>query len=76
MASGGRNESNRKQLAGIGEKKIFHELDVHHVKKVGIKRFCAQEAEMMSGGRDESNSDLLALIGGKTIFHELHVHHV
>ena len=27
-------------------KKIFHELDVHHVKKVGIKRFCAQEAEM------------------------------
>ena len=46
MASGGRNESNRYQLAGIGEKKIFHELDVHHVKKVGIKRFCAQEAEM------------------------------
>ena len=46
MASGGQNESNRKQLAGIGEKKIFHELDVHHVKKVGIKRFCAQEAEM------------------------------
>ena len=26
--------------------KIFHELDVHHVKKVGIKRFCSQEAEM------------------------------
>ena len=76
MRSGGRNESNSHQLAGIGEKKIFHELDVHHVKKVGIKRFCAQEAEMMSGGRDESNSDLLALIGGKTIFHELHVHHV
>ena len=46
MASGGRNESNRYQLAGIGEKKIFHELDVHHVKKVGIKRFFAQEAEM------------------------------
>ena len=46
MASGGRNESNGYQLAGIGEKKIFHELDVHHVKKVGIKRFCAQEAEM------------------------------
>ena len=44
MASGGRNESNSHQLAGIGEKKIFHELDVHHVKKVGIKRFCAQEA--------------------------------
>ena len=46
MASGGRNESNRYQHAGIGEKKIFHELDVHHVKKVGIKRFFAQEAEM------------------------------
>ena len=46
MASGGRNESYSHQLAGIIEKKIFHELDVHHVKKVGIKRFCAQEAEM------------------------------
>ena len=46
MRSGGRNESNSHQLAGIGEKKIFHELDVHHVKKEGIKRFCAQEAEM------------------------------
>ena len=29
-----------------GEKKIFHELDVHYVEKVGIKRFWAQEAEM------------------------------
>ena len=46
MASGSRNESNSHQLPGIGEKKIFHELDVHHVKKVGIKRFCAQEEEM------------------------------
>ena len=46
MGSGGRNESNRHQLARIGEKKIFHELDVHHVYKVGFKRFCAQEAEM------------------------------
>ena len=27
------------QLARIGEKKIFRELDVHHVYKVGIKRF-------------------------------------
>ena len=26
--------------------KYFHELDVHHVWKVGIKRFWAQEAEM------------------------------
>ena len=46
MASGGPNESNSHQLAGIGEKKIFQELDVHHVKKVGIKRFWAQEGEM------------------------------
>ena len=29
--SGGRNESNSHELARIGEKKIFHELDVHHV---------------------------------------------
>ena len=46
MGLGGRNESNNHQLARIGEKKIFHQLDVHHVKKVGIKRFLAQEAEM------------------------------
>ena len=46
MASGGRNECNSHQLAGMGEKKFFHELDVHHVKTVGIKRFCAQEAGM------------------------------
>ena len=46
MRSGGRNESNSHELAPIGKKKIFHELDVHHVKKVGIKRFCAQGAGM------------------------------
>ena len=46
MRSGGRNESNSHEVAGIGEKKIFHELDVHNVKKVGFKRFWAQEAEM------------------------------
>ena len=46
MGSGGENESNSQQLARIGEKKIFHELDVHHVSKVGIKRFWAQDAEM------------------------------
>ena len=34
------------QLVRIGEKKIFHEFDLHHVWKVGIKRFTAQEAEM------------------------------
>ena len=31
MSSGDRYESNGHQLAGIGEKKIFHELDEHHV---------------------------------------------
>ena len=46
LGSGGRNESNSYQLARIGERKLFHELDVHHVQKVGIKRFWAQETEM------------------------------
>ena len=31
LGSGGQNESNSHQLARIGEMKIFHELDVHHV---------------------------------------------
>ena len=46
LCSGCRNESNSHQDARIGEKKIFHELDVHNVKKVEIKRFWAREAEM------------------------------
>ena len=46
MGSRGRNESNSHQLARIGEKKIFHELDVHHVSKVAINSFWAQGAEM------------------------------
>ena len=46
MVSGGGNESKSHPLARIDEKKIFHELDVHHAWKVGIKRFCAEEAEM------------------------------
>ena len=46
MGSGGRIESNSHELSRIGEKKIFHELDVHHVYKVGIKRFCAKDAEL------------------------------
>ena len=46
MSSGSQNDPNTQQLARIGEKKIFHELDVHDVNKVGIKRFWAQEAEM------------------------------
>ena len=31
MSSGGRNESNSHHVARIGEKKIFDELDIHHV---------------------------------------------
>ena len=46
LGSGGRNDSNSHQLDRIGENKIFHELDVLHVQKVGIKRFWHQEAEM------------------------------
>ena len=46
MGSGGRNEPRSNQLARIGEKKFFHELEVHLVLKVRIKRFCAQEAEV------------------------------
>ena len=46
LGSGGQNEPNSQYLARIGEKKIFHELDVHHVWKVGMKRIWAQEAEM------------------------------
>ena len=46
LGSGCRNESYSQQLAGIGEKKIFHELDVYHVYKVGISCFWAQDAKM------------------------------
>ena len=46
MSSGSRNESNSHQLARIGEKKSFHELDVHHLCKAGMKPFWAQEAEI------------------------------
>ena len=46
FGSGYQNESNRNKLARIGEKKIFHELDVHHVYKVGITCFWAQDIKM------------------------------
>ena len=46
LGSGCQNESNSHQLARIGEKKIFHELDVRHVYKVGITCFWAQDAKM------------------------------
>ena len=46
LGSGCQNESNSHQLARVGDKKIFHELDVHHVYKVGITCFWAQDAKM------------------------------
>ena len=46
LGSGRQNESNSQYPARIEEKKIFHELDVHHVYKVGITCFWAQDAKM------------------------------
>ena len=46
LGSACQNESNSHQLARIGEKKIFHEHDVHHVYKVGITCFWAQDTKM------------------------------
>ena len=46
LESGCQNESNTHELALIGEKKIFHELNVHHVYKLGITCFCAQDTKM------------------------------
>ena len=46
LGSGCQNESNSQYSARIGEKKIFHELDVHYVYKVGITCFWAQDAKM------------------------------
>ena len=60
----------RHQLPRIGENTLFHELDVHHVQKVGIKMF------LSSGGRNAPNSHQLARIDENKIFHELDVHHV
>ena len=46
LGSGCQNESDSQQLARMGEKKIFRELDVHDVYKVGITCFWAQDAKM------------------------------
>ena len=70
LGSGGQNESNSHQLARIGDKEVFHELDVHHAKKVGITRFWTQDAKMSL----TANSSLE--LCEKKIFHELDVHHV
>ena len=71
FGSGCQNESNRgnHQLARIGEKKIFHELDVHHVYKVGITCFWAQDAKM-------SLTVISSLESAKKIFHEPDVNYV
>ena len=45
LGSGCQKESNSHQLVRIGENNIFHELDVHLVQKVGIKRFWAKDAK-------------------------------
>ena len=65
LGSACQNESNRHQLARIGENKFFHELDVHHVYKVGITSFWAQDTKMS-----------LTAISWEKIFHEHDVHHV
>ena len=46
LGSGCQNVSNSYELAPIGKKKIFHELEVHHFYKVGITCFWAQDAKM------------------------------
>ena len=56
MGSGGQNESKCQKLAPIDESKIFHELDMDHVYKVAIKRFCAQEAKMSLSAKSSLQS--------------------
>ena len=56
MGSGGQNESKFQKLAPIDKKKIFYEFDVHHVKKVGIKRFWAQKAKMRVSAKSSLQS--------------------
>ena len=46
LGSGYQNESTSQYRARIREKKIFRELDVHHVYKVGMTWFWAQDAKM------------------------------
>ena len=70
LGSGCQNESSSHQLARIGEKKIFHELDVHHVYEVGITRFWAQDAKMSLAAISSLES------ARRKYFNELEVHHV
>ena len=56
LSSGCRKESSSHQLARIGEKKIFHEVHVHHDYKVGITCFWAQDAKMSLTGMSSLQS--------------------
>ena len=56
MGSEGQNESKCQKLAAIDKKKIFHEFDVHHVQKVGIKRFWPQQAKMSLSAKSSLQS--------------------
>ena len=69
LGSGCQNKSNSQYPARIGEKKIFHELDVHHIYKVGITCFLAQDAKMSLTASSTFECE-------PKIFHELDVHHV
>ena len=81
LGSGCQNESNSHQLARIGEKIIFHEHDVHHVYKVGITCFWAQDDKMSLTAISSQLTAISSLESArrkffKKIFHELDVHHV
>ena len=76
LGSGCQNESNSHQLARIGSKKIFHEHDVHHVYKVGITCFLAQDAKMSLTVISSLESAWEEKSFSKKIFHEHDVHHV
>ena len=56
MGSGGQNECKCQKLAQIREKKIYHEVEVHHVYEVGMKRFWAQQAKMSLSAKSSLES--------------------
>ena len=70
LGSGCQNESNSQYAGRIGEKKIFHEINVHYVYKVGFTCFWAQEAKMSVTAIRSLES------ARKKFFHDLDVHHV
>ena len=64
FGSGGRNESKCHQLARIGDRKIFHELDV--LESWNLESW--NQTLLGSGGRNESNNQQHTEIGEKKIF--------